>query len=137
MVVDVQGAGVVEEVAPDGVGGGGVVSGQVAGEEAVEVAGEDGEGGVEVDVEWDAAGERVEVEAGDVGVEFVFDAHAFGVAGEQVLARGGEVVGDEQGGFVAADVADSDLADLGVDVFEVDHVFGVVAGAGSGRSGRW
>ena len=73
---------------PDGVGGGGLVSVQVAGEEAVEVAGDDGQGGVEVDVERDAAGERVEVEPGDVGVELVFDLHAFGVAGEQVFAGG-------------------------------------------------
>jgi hypothetical protein len=48
--VDVQGAGVVEEVAPDGGGCGGSASGQVAGEEAVAVAGDDGEGDVEVGV---------------------------------------------------------------------------------------
>ena len=50
---DLQGAGVVEEVPPDRVGGGAGVAGQVAGEQAVEVAGDDGEGGVEVDVERD------------------------------------------------------------------------------------
>jgi hypothetical protein len=43
--IDVQGAGVVEEVASDGGGCGGSTSGEVAGEEAVEVAG-DGEGDV-------------------------------------------------------------------------------------------
>jgi hypothetical protein len=48
--VDVQGAGVVEEVAPDGGGCGGSASGEVAGEEAVAVAGDDGEGDVEVGV---------------------------------------------------------------------------------------
>lgn len=48
MLGDVQGAGVIEEVTPDGVGCGGFASGEVAGEEAVEVAGDDGEGRVEV-----------------------------------------------------------------------------------------
>jgi hypothetical protein len=57
--VDVQDAGVVEEVAPDGGGCGGSVSGEVAGEEAVEVAGDDGEGDVEVGVEWVAGEEGV------------------------------------------------------------------------------
>jgi hypothetical protein len=39
-------------------------------------------GRVQVDVERDGAAEGVEVEAADVGVEFVFHEHAFGVAGE-------------------------------------------------------
>src|ERR1700758_2356376 len=95
----------------EGKPGGGFVAGEVAGEEAVEVAGDDGEGGVEVDVERQAGGQRVEVESADVGVEFVFDEHAFCVAGEHVLGGGGEVVGDQEGGVVAADVSHGDLAD--------------------------
>lgn len=59
LVGDVQGAGVVEEVPPDGVGGGGVVAGQVAGEEAVEVAG---------DFAFDAEEEYILVEHGTLVV---------------------------------------------------------------------
>ena len=50
----VDGAGGVEEVAPEFVGGGVLVAGEFAGEEAVEVAGDDGQGGVDVDVEREA-----------------------------------------------------------------------------------
>src|SRR5215468_3312853 len=120
---------------PDPVWGGVLVPVELAGEQPVEVAGGDGERGVQVDVERDAAGEGVEVEPGDVGVQLVFDHHPLGVAGEQVLAGGDQVVGDQQGGFVAADVLDRDLADLGADVAELDQVFvharpAVAAGAG-------
>src|SRR6266545_4326527 len=79
------------------VGGGVLVAGQVAGEEAVEVAGDDGEGGVQVDVERHAGRPCVEAESADVGVELVFDEHPFGVAGEQVVGGGGVAVGDQQG----------------------------------------
>jgi hypothetical protein len=82
VVGEAEGAGAVEEVAPDAVGGGVLVAGEAAGEEPVDVAGDDGQGGVEVDVERQARGQGVEVEAGDLGVEFVLDAHSFGVAGE-------------------------------------------------------
>jgi hypothetical protein len=68
VVGDVQGAGGVQEVAPELVGGGGLVAGQAAGQEPVEVAGDDGQGGVQVDVERDAAGQGVQVEPGDGGV---------------------------------------------------------------------
>ena len=50
---DVQGAGGVQEVPPDGVGGGVFVARQLACEQAVQVAGDDGESGVQVDVERD------------------------------------------------------------------------------------
>ncbi len=136
---DVQGAGGVQEVPPDGVGGGAFVAWQLAGEQPVEVAGDDGEGGVQVDVERDAGGQRVEAEAGDAGIQLVLDEHPLGVPGEQVFGRGGilQVVGDEQGGLVAADVADGDLADRRADALESDHVFvqmrvAVAAGAVDG-----
>jgi len=58
--VDVQNAGVVEEVAPDGGGCGGSASGEVAGEEAVRGCRRRRWGDVEVGVEWDAGGEGVE-----------------------------------------------------------------------------
>jgi putative transposase len=47
VVGDVQGAAGVQEVAPELVGGGGLVAGQLAGQEPVEVAGDDGQGGVQ------------------------------------------------------------------------------------------
>src|SRR5713226_8056331 len=50
---DVQGAGGVQEVPPDGVGCGAFVAWQHAGEQPVEVADDDSEGGVQVDVERD------------------------------------------------------------------------------------
>jgi hypothetical protein len=46
VVCEVEGAGAVEEVAPDPVGGGVLVVGELAGEEPVEVAGDHGQGGV-------------------------------------------------------------------------------------------
>ena len=45
--------------------------------------GNDGQGGVQVHVEGDAAGEGVEMEPADVGVQFVLHHHPLGVAGEQ------------------------------------------------------
>ena len=62
------------------------------------------------------------MEPADVGVELVFDHHPFGVAGEQVAGRGGQVVGDQQGGLVTADVLHRDLADLRADLLQLDHV---------------
>jgi hypothetical protein len=66
------------------VGGGVLVPGQLEREQPVEVPGDDGERGVQVDVERDAGGQRVEVESADVGVQLVFRHHPLGVAGEQV-----------------------------------------------------
>ena len=57
---DVQGAGGVEEVPPQGFGGGLLVPGQLERQQPVQVPGHDGQGGVQVDVERDAAGQRVE-----------------------------------------------------------------------------
>ncbi|MEU1600934.1 hypothetical protein ABZ468_51590 [Streptomyces sp. NPDC005708] len=69
MLADMQGSGGVEEVSLDLVGCGGLVAGQFAGEHPVEVPGDDGQCGVQVDVEWDAGGQGVQVKAADVGVE--------------------------------------------------------------------
>jgi len=119
-------------------GGGVLVPGQLEREQPVEVPGDDGERGVQVDVERDAGGQRVEVESADVGVQLVFRHHPLGVAGEQVPVSGGEVVGDEQGWLVAADALHRDLPDLAVDFLELEHVFvqagpPVAAGAGDGE----
>jgi len=81
----VQQAGGLDEVAEDGVGGGGLVAAEALGEVAVDAVAEDREGGVEVDGERDLGGERVEVEGADLGGELVFDQPAFGVALEQLL----------------------------------------------------
>jgi hypothetical protein len=106
-------------------------------QQPVQVPGGDGQGGIEVDVEGDATGEGVEVEPADIGVQLVLGHHPLGVAGEKVLAGAGEVVGDDQGGLVAADVLDRDLVYPGADAGELDHVFAqagppVAAGPGDG-----
>ena len=54
---------------PEGFGGGALVPGQLERQQPVQVPGHDGQCGVQVHVERDAAGERVEVESADVGVE--------------------------------------------------------------------
>ena len=82
---DVQQAGGLDEVAEDGVGGGGLVAAEPQREVAVDAVGDDRQGGVEVDDERDLGGERVEVEGADLGGELVFDQPAFGVALEQLL----------------------------------------------------
>ena len=56
-----------------------LVPGQLEREQPVEVPGDDGERGVQVNVERDAAGEGVEVEPADVGVQFVSGHHPLGV----------------------------------------------------------
>ena len=50
-VIDVQGAGGVQEVPPEGFGGGALVPGQLERQQPVEVACDDGQRGVQVDVE--------------------------------------------------------------------------------------
>ena len=57
---DVQLAGGLDEVSEDGVGGSGLVAAEAQREVAVDAVGDDREGGVEVDGEWDLGGERVE-----------------------------------------------------------------------------
>lgn len=90
--------------------GGGVVAGQASGHEPVELAGDDSQAGVEVDVQGQAADQGVEVEPADVGVEFVLDDHSFGLAGQQVSGRCHEGVGNQKGGLVAVGVGDGYLA---------------------------
>src|SRR5258708_11942810 len=68
---DVQGAGGVEEVPPDPVGGGVFVPGQLEDEQPAQVPGDHGQRGVLVYVEVDAGGKRVEVEPADVGIQLV------------------------------------------------------------------
>ncbi len=65
-VVDVQGAGGVEEVPPEGLAGGVFIPGQLERQQPVQVPGDDGKRGVQVRVERDAAGEGVKVESVDV-----------------------------------------------------------------------
>src|SRR5258706_584204 len=101
------------------------------------VPGPQGGGGVGVGVGGDAGGGGVGVNPADVGIELVSRHHPLGVAGEQVPGGGGQVVGDQQGGLVPADVFHRDLADLGADVGELDHVLvqagaPVAAGPGAG-----
>src|SRR5262249_62331225 len=120
------GGGVVEdapaggqETALQGVGGGVVVAGEAAAQRGADGVGEHGQGDIEVDVEWDGAAERVDVEGADGLGEALFDGHAAGVAFDDLFRASGAVVGDDDGGAVAAEAAHDELAD----------------GAGVGRQG--
>ena len=110
-VGDVDVGGHVDEVAEDLSGLGVVVSAHAAGDEAIEAAGEDEESHVEVDLEADGGGEGVDVEEADGVGEGVLDEHALGVAGDELLGRGGFVVGEKDGWQVVPEVLDEELAE--------------------------
>jgi hypothetical protein len=48
-------------------------------------------------------------EAHGIG-ERILDEHALGVTGDEVLGGGGCVVGEQDGGFVVAEIGDEELA---------------------------
>ncbi|MBO0835819.1 MAG: hypothetical protein J2P28_09900, partial [Actinobacteria bacterium] len=62
-----------------------VVSAHAAGHDAVEAGGEDEQGHVEVGLEGDRGGERVNVEEAHRVAQRVLDEHAPGIAGDQLL----------------------------------------------------
>src|SRR6266849_6763947 len=109
-LLDVDVSGRVDELLMYGLGGRVLVALQAAGQQAVDAAGDHGQGGVHVHVEGQARGQGVHLEALDVGGQLVFDEHPLGVAGEEVPGLGGCVIGDKQGRLVPADVAYGDLA---------------------------
>ena len=82
-----------------------------AGQQAVQRAGHDGELQVGVDLQRHGRGERVHVEEVDRLGDGVLDDHAAGVAVDEVGGLGVELVGEQQGGLVVAELADGDLAD--------------------------
>ena len=123
----------VDEVAEDLAGLGVGVAAHASGEEAVEAAGDDQEGHVEVDLEADGGGERVHVEEAHGVGERVLDEHALGVAGDELRGRGASVVGQQDRRLVVAEVLDEELAEGAVrrrlDRLLVDARGPVLAGA--------
>jgi hypothetical protein len=69
--------------------------------------GQDGEHDVEVGVERDGVGERVQAEGLDGLGEALFDVHPAGVGLDDLPGGGGVVIGDDQGGLVVAQVTAS------------------------------
>ena len=92
-------------------GGGGVVAGQALAEGCGEGLGQDAQDDVEVDVEVHRGGQRVEAERADDLGEALFDGHPPRVVLDQRLDRLVGVVGDDDGGGVAAEAGDDQLAD--------------------------
>lgn len=106
-------------------------AGQLEREQPVEVPGNDGQSGVKANVEgtplvWAPLWSR------QCRRRVRFHRHALGVAGEEVVGVGGEVVCDQQGGSVAADIFDCDLADPGADAGDLP----AFVQAGRGRRQR-
>ena len=95
-----------QEPSLQGVGGGVVVAGEAAAEGGADGAGQDGQGDVEVDVERDGTGEGVDVEGADGLGEALFDVHPAGVSLDELFGAGDAVVGDDDGGGVAAEAGD-------------------------------
>jgi hypothetical protein len=60
------------------------------------------------------------MEASDEVGDFFFDQDRLGIARKQLFGRRALVVGDEQGGLVAADVAHRDLAHGVADALQLD-----------------
>src|SRR5664280_2099765 len=115
-------AGGFQEAALQHVGGDGGVAGQPRAERGDECVGEYAEHDVEVDVEVDGGGQGVGVEGLDDLGEALFDGHASGVVLDQGLGGEVVVVGDDDGGRVAAESGDDELA----------HGFGIVRQSGVG-----
>src|ERR1039457_691144 len=128
-------AGGVQEPALEGVGGGlAVVAGQAQPEGGGEGLGQDAQDHVQVDVEVDGGGQCVGAERLDDLGEALLDGHPAGVLLDQRLGGDGLVVGDDDGGGLASQAGDDQLAD-GAGVFGEFHgrVFvhpGLVVAAG-------
>jgi len=85
---------------------------QLAGEQGVEGVGDHGQGDIEVHLDEDGRGERVEVEEFDGLADAVFDARPAGVVADEEFDGEVEVVGDQEGRFFAPVAAKDDLADV-------------------------
>jgi hypothetical protein len=95
-----------------GVGGGGGVAGAEPGAERGEQGlGQDAQDDVEVDVEVDGGGQGVGAERADDLGQPLLDGHPPGVLADQRPGLDLVVVGDDDGGLVAAQAGDDELAD--------------------------
>ena len=128
VVADVDGGAGFDELAEQAGGlGGAEAFADAGGENAVQGAGHDGELDVEIDAQGHGGGQRIHVEEVDGIGDGVLDQHAAGIAVDQLARGGAELVGEQQGGLVVAEVADGDLADGDGIVLDAD---GLVEDAG-------
>ena len=135
--------GHVDEVAEDLARLSVIVAAHAAGHQAIEAAGDDQQRHVEVDLEADRRGERVDVEEAHRVGERVLDQHALGIAGDDRLGGGLGVIGEQDGGLVVAEIGDEELAEVALvrtSLLFVD-ARGAVLAAGDvevdGAPGRW
>ena len=75
------------------------VAAQALGQQAVEATGQDQQRHVEVNLEADGRGERIQMKEADRVGERVLNEHALGIAGEERLGRSVALVGQQNGGF--------------------------------------
>src|SRR5260370_3912392 len=101
----------IDEVAEDLASLSIAVSAHAVGHQAVEAGGDDEEGHVEVDLEADRGGERVDMEEAHGIGQSVLDEHASGVAGDDLAGGGASIGGEQDGGLVVSEVRDEELAE--------------------------
>ena len=106
---DVDGGRHIDEIAKDVAGLGVAVAAHATGEQAIESAGDHQQRHIEVDFESHRRGEGVHVEEADGIRERVLDQHPAGVAGDELLDRGPQVVGQENRRLFMAEIEDVDL----------------------------
>jgi len=96
---------ITEDLTSLGVG----VASHPAREDAIEAARDHQESHVEIDFQSDGRGEGVHMEKANGVGEGVFDEHALGVASHEFDGGDPVLIGQENGGFVMAEVLDIDL----------------------------
>lgn len=81
------------------------------GKESVETAGHQSEQEITIDLHGDGGGESIHVEEIDAVGNAIFDDHALGVALNQLGSGTAQLVGQQEGGLLMAEVGDDDLAE--------------------------
>lgn len=79
------------------------------GEEPIDAAADEGEQDIEIDIQGHGRGEGVQVKEVNTVGEAVFDEHPLGVAGDQRREGTLEIVREEDGRFLVAQVSDQEL----------------------------
>jgi hypothetical protein len=87
-----------------------LIAAHAAGHDAIEAAGQNQKGHVEIHLKADRRGERIDVEEADRIGKRILDEHALGVAQDQVPRRGLSVVGEQNRRLVMAEILDEELA---------------------------
>ena len=81
------------------------------GKESVETAGHQGEQEIAIDLHGNGGGESIHVEEIDAVGDAVFDDHALGVALNQLGSGAAQLVGQQEGGLLMAEIGNDDLAE--------------------------